>query len=61
MYSKHARVVVPIKEYTDLNTSATGVYIRANILSDNKSNNKPFYGFFALIECLFYIRSKSRK
>jgi len=25
MYSKHARVVVPIKEDIDLNTNATGV------------------------------------
>jgi len=33
---------VPIKEYTDLKTNATGGYSRAKILSDNELNNKSF-------------------
>jgi hypothetical protein len=42
MYSKYARVVVPVKEDTDLKTSATGGYTRAKILRDIWLNNKPF-------------------
>jgi len=43
MYSKYARVVVPIKGYTGLKTYATGGYTRAKILRDIRINNKPFY------------------
>jgi len=43
MYSKQARVVVPIKEDIDLKTYATGGYLRARILRDIQKNNKPFY------------------
>jgi hypothetical protein len=47
MYSKHARVVVPIKGYIDLKTNATGGYSRARILSDIRTNNKPFTAIIA--------------
>jgi len=33
---------VPIKEYIDLKTRATGGYTRAKILRDIIRNNKPF-------------------
>src|SRR5690606_37840856 len=43
MYSKQARVVVPIKEYIELKTYATGGISKGEDFKGYSKNNKPFY------------------